>query len=92
MDETYSPEQPEQEKESASIFITRWREDMRWPTTGSHRLDGILLAMGPGIRQGAKVSGATTYDLAPTWLHALDQPIPADLEGKVLSGLFSNSR
>ena len=89
-DDAYMP--TEQDKESHSVFVTRWREDMSWPTTGSHRLDGILLAMGPGIRRGAKISGATIYDLMPTWLYALGQPIPGDLEGKVLSELFSDAR
>ena len=89
-DNAYMPS--DQDKESDSVFVTRWREDMRWPTSGGHRLDGILLAMGPGIRRGAKLKGATIYDLMPTWLYALGQPIPGDLEGKILSGLFSNAR
>ena len=89
-DSAYMP--MEQELEPNSVFGTRMREDMKFPTTGSHRFDGILLAMGPGIRRGAKLTGATIYDLVPTWLSALGQPIPGDLEGKVLSGLFSNAR
>lgn len=51
--------------------------------TGNHTLNGIILAVGPDIPVGT-LHGASLMDLAPTLLHALDLPVPASLEGRVL--------
>ncbi|MFN2378287.1 MAG: alkaline phosphatase family protein [Candidatus Binatia bacterium] len=56
--------------------------------SGAHRIDGIFLASGPGIRRGAEVSGATIYDVAPTLLHALGLPVGKDMDGRVLGEIF----
>jgi predicted AlkP superfamily phosphohydrolase/phosphomutase len=85
-DAAYMP--TENDKNKNEIFVTRWREYMNWPTSGSHRVDGVLIANGPGIRRGAVVEGARIIDLAPTWLRCLDQPITGKLEGRVIEGLF----
>ena len=79
----------EQETETGEVFVTRMREDMRFPTTGSHRKNGILLAMGPGIAVGMRESKATILDLVPTWLNALRQPIPTSFKGRVLSEIYT---
>lgn len=78
----------EGKRDDTSVFVTRWREYMNWPTSGGHRLDGILFASGPGIRRGHRIDGASILDLAPTWLHAFQQPLPAHLEGSVIDGIF----
>jgi predicted AlkP superfamily phosphohydrolase/phosphomutase len=56
---------------------------------GEHRSQGILIAWGPDIKSGATVAGATLYDVAPTILHLQGQPIPRDMDGKVLTDLFA---
>jgi predicted AlkP superfamily phosphohydrolase/phosphomutase len=53
--------------------------------SGNHRLDGMLVLWGAGIRQGAKVSGAHIVDVAPTILHLLGIPVPQELDGRVLA-------
>jgi predicted AlkP superfamily phosphohydrolase/phosphomutase len=60
--------------------------------TGTHRMDGILVARGPGIRAGARVEGAGLTDIAPTLLHLAGVPVPGDLDGKVLSGMLADRR
>jgi predicted AlkP superfamily phosphohydrolase/phosphomutase len=85
-------EPTESEKDRDSVFVERWREYMDWPTSGSHRMEGVLVASGPGIRQGGTIAGARIIDLAPTWLAAMGESPPADLEGEVLEGLFETSR
>lgn len=60
--------------------------------SGAHRIDGILVAHGPGIRRGATVEGATIYDVAPTLLHALGLPVGADMDGRALTELFEDER
>ncbi len=56
--------------------------------TGSHRLDGIFLAYGPGIKKDHKIENAKIYDIAPTILHIFGLPIPNDMDGKVLMDIF----
>jgi len=56
-------------------------------TKGNHRLNGILLAYGPGIKKGQRVD-ARIYDIAPTILHIFDLPIPNDMDGRVLTEIF----
>lgn len=79
---------PNEASRSDSVFSTRQREYMDWPTTGSHRLDGVLVAAGPAIAAGTTVQGARIVDLVPTWLSLLGQNAPKELEGKVIQSLF----
>lgn len=81
----------EGKSEDTSVFVTRWREYMNWPTSGGHRLDGILFASGPGIRKGQRIDGASILDLLPTWLHTCNQPAPAHLNGRVIKEMFEPS-
>jgi len=55
--------------------------------TGSHRLNGIFLAYGPGIKKGQRVD-AKIYDIAPTILHIFGLPVPNDMDGRVLMEIF----
>ena len=55
---------------------------------GSHRLDGILIARGKPFRKGIEVEGARLIDMAPTILHLMGQPVPDDMDGRVLEELF----
>ncbi len=40
---------------------------------------------GPGIRPDYRVKGAHIMDVMPTVLHILGVPVPADVDGRVLS-------
>jgi len=55
--------------------------------TGSHRLNGIFLAYGPGIKKGQRVD-AKIYDVAPTILHIFGLPIPNAMDGRILMEIF----
>jgi len=57
--------------------------------TGDHRMEGILVAGGPGIRPQAEPRGANLLDIAPTVLHLLGVPVPADMDGRVLDELLT---
>jgi predicted AlkP superfamily phosphohydrolase/phosphomutase len=59
--------------------------------SGHHRLEGILILAGAGVRPGAAVDNASILDLTPTILHALGVAVPADLDGRVLSEAFEPS-
>jgi len=70
------------------VFVERLRKGMSWPTTGSHRHDGVLIAAGPGISSGMQMISASHFDLLPTWLGILGQPVPSELKGRVLAELI----
>ncbi len=55
--------------------------------TGTHRLDGILIASGEGIRRRDSLINAKAEDLAPTILSVLRRPIPAVMDGKCLADI-----
>lgn len=57
----------------------------------SHRLEGILIAKGRGIRKGQKISkGANIIDVAPTVLHLMGVPVPRDMDGQVLRDFLTD--
>ncbi len=58
--------------------------------TGDHAPNGILMATGRNVARGVVVDGAQITDIAPTVLYALGQPVPADMDGRVLADLFSD--
>jgi len=60
--------------------------------SGCHRLHGILIASGPEIRKGQTVENAHIMDLAPTILHLMELPVPADMDGRVLTEALTSSR
>jgi arylsulfatase A-like enzyme len=50
--------------------------------------DGVIFLAGAGIKKGHHLEDAVLYDVAPTILYALGQPVPADMDGKLLRGAF----
>lgn len=58
---------------------------------GTHRLDGIFMAMGPVIRKNKRVEGAKIADIAPTIIYALGEEVPGDLDGSVVTAIFEPS-
>jgi len=69
--------------ESREIFGLPEFED-----SGTHRREGFLIACGKNIEKNYSIQGATLVDIAPTVLYLLDQPIPKDMDGKVLEAMF----
>ena len=59
--------------------------------SGDHRVHGILFARGPSIRRGARVEDANLVDIAPSVLHAMREPVPRDMDGRVLREIFEES-
>lgn len=51
---------------------------------GSHTHDGVFFACGPAIRQAELQGEMHLRDLAPTMLYLLNQPVPPDMDGKLL--------
>jgi predicted AlkP superfamily phosphohydrolase/phosphomutase len=56
--------------------------------SGHHRLDGLVMLAGAGVKPGTQLDSAQILDLTPTILHAMGEPVPRDLDGRVLSEAF----
>jgi predicted AlkP superfamily phosphohydrolase/phosphomutase len=61
-----------------------WRHEQG----GIHRMNGVFVACGPGIRRGERIEGAGLADVTPTILHLLGQPIPRHVDGQVLANVL----
>ncbi len=59
-----------------------------WDRTGAHKPNGMFMAIGPHIRNGAQVENASIMDIAPTILYESGIPIPDDMDGRVLTEIF----
>ncbi len=57
--------------------------------TGSHRLEGILVAAGPDVAAGCALDTYDIQDLTPTLLHLQNSPIPTYMDGRLIETLFS---
>jgi predicted AlkP superfamily phosphohydrolase/phosphomutase len=56
---------------------------------GVHTMNGIFFATGSGIAQGVGIEGAGLVDVAPTVLALAGLPVPEEMDGKVLQGVFT---
>ncbi len=65
------------------------KDDELFLLSGSHRPNGIFLAVGPDIVPGELPSGINALDVAPTLLSLLGLPVSEELPGRVEENLFS---
>ncbi len=52
--------------------------------SGTHRMDGILIGAGDGVRPSARSTPFSLLDIAPTVLDGMGLPLPTDLAGRSL--------
>jgi predicted AlkP superfamily phosphohydrolase/phosphomutase len=77
---------------SSSFFALPSDEIFSNPLTrksGEHRLDGLLLMYGDGIKRGEEFEGARIIDLAPTILKIFGIEASDNMDGVVLGKIFS---
>lgn len=55
----------------------------------NHGTDGIFLALGPNFKKGKDLKRMSIMDVAPTILHMFGLPIFKEMDGKVLTDMFS---
>ena len=60
----------------------------RAEVVGTHRPDGVFVALGAGIREGVRLPRLDITDVAPTLLYSMGLPVPADYEGRVAREAF----
>jgi predicted AlkP superfamily phosphohydrolase/phosphomutase len=64
------------------------RYDARTGLSGSHRMDGIIIAWGNHVRRGTASVPPGVIDVAPTVLHLLGLPVGEDMQGHVITDLL----
>jgi predicted AlkP superfamily phosphohydrolase/phosphomutase len=55
---------------------------------GTHHPDGVFIAFGPGIRQGAMIETRNITDVGATLLYSLGLEVPGDFEGRVATNMY----
>jgi predicted AlkP superfamily phosphohydrolase/phosphomutase len=55
---------------------------------GTHTMDGVFMARGPGIKPGFRVEKATILDVTPTLLRIFGIPERGETDGRVLEEIF----
>ena len=83
------PEEPSDIFFGLADFGHRDTVSMVYRYSGMHRDYGMLIMNGPGVRQGTWIEGAAIQDVAPTVLHTMGLPVPADMDGRVLEDAFT---
>lgn len=58
--------------------------------SGAHRSKGFLIASGKNIGKGKTIDEGHIMDIAPTILYLMRQPVPRDLDGKVLADIVKD--
>jgi predicted AlkP superfamily phosphohydrolase/phosphomutase len=56
--------------------------------SGVHQRDGIILAVGNGVKEGRELSRCSIVDIAPTVLAAMRLAIPDDMDGAPIQEAF----
>lgn len=77
-------------QEGDSLLCRNFLEPLTEKTnlSGKHHPDGILLVSGKGIRKNHRLGNIHIRDVAPTILYMMDEKIPVDMDGSVISELF----
>ncbi len=60
-------------------------------SSGTHRMDGILIIKGKGIKPNFTIKGARIIDIAPTILYSLGIPVQEDMDGRILYHVFTDA-
>ena len=61
--------------------------------SGTHRLNGILIASGPNIKGGFKLKKKPKiWDITPTIYKVMNIPVPSEVDGSVLKELITKIR
>jgi predicted AlkP superfamily phosphohydrolase/phosphomutase len=73
-----------QRRQSIEVLTDKELRDSARPNA-NHSLNGICLLRGPNIAAGASLRDAEIKDVAPTILYLMGEPIPDDMDGRVLT-------
>ena len=71
------------------VFKNTGDEEM---LSGTHfsSINGIFVASGKDIERGKVIHGASIIDILPTVLYLMGQPVPSNIDGKVLKDAITS--
>ena len=58
--------------------------------SGDHKLEGVFILSGPGIKKGFRMQDASIYDITPTILTIMGLPAASDMHGRILKDIFDS--
>jgi predicted AlkP superfamily phosphohydrolase/phosphomutase len=64
-------------------------DEPEFSASGMHRRNGILMACGPAIAPGTRLTGAGVADITPTVLRLMGLPVAAGLDGRPLEEMLT---
>ncbi len=73
-------------------LVVKPRQELQSPWKGNHRPAGIFIARGSRIKAGEQIADANICDIAPTVLYLQGQPVFSDMDGKVLTAIFTDEQ
>lgn len=79
------------ELKGSPVRILGREELARCPISGGHLMEGVFVAAGEGIKPHVQLSGAQIIDLAPTILYLMGEPIPEEMDGRVITEIVEES-
>jgi len=71
-----------------SAFISNKVVELCFGSTGTHRMNGIFIIKGPGIKKNCKIEAAQIVDIAPNLLFYYNLPLDKEMDGKILNGIY----
>lgn len=66
------------------IFLKRGTKSYKHFFSGYHRMNGVLIMAGANINKGVTNFDAQVIDIAPTVLYLMGEPVPQEMDGRVL--------
>jgi predicted AlkP superfamily phosphohydrolase/phosphomutase len=58
--------------------------------SGCHRMHGVMIGKTAAVKPAMRLDAAHIYDVAPTLLYLMDEPLPTDMDGRVLTEIIDN--
>jgi predicted AlkP superfamily phosphohydrolase/phosphomutase len=58
--------------------------------SAQHRMQGVFVASGPGLKRGGQAEGISVVDVVPLALHLMGLPIPEGLDGRLPRDVFAD--
>jgi len=57
--------------------------------SGCHRMHGVMIGNAAAVKPAMRLDAARIYDIAPTLLYLMGEPVPADMDGRVLTEIVA---
>jgi predicted AlkP superfamily phosphohydrolase/phosphomutase len=73
-----------------SAFVSNQVVAPSFAYSGSHRMEGVFMLAGNGVKPGHTVEDADIMDMAPTIMHLLGLAVPRDMDGRVLTEVLED--